>query len=88
VAVPEFTTAGQVHFHAMYSDLTRTGVVRHQLERSWRYGIAKVKMTEDALGALSYMLKYTERDSSQPILSRALRDQLRRNQSHRMLRVE
>jgi len=88
VATPEFTHAGRIHLHALFTDIPTDYAVRHVMETRWKSGMAKVKKLDDLLGALNYTLKFAELDFCQPILSRELREQLRRNQSHRMLRVE
>ena len=88
VATPELTHAGRIHLHALFAGIPDNYAVRHVMETRWKRGMAKVKKLDDVLGALRYALKFTELDSCQPILSRALREELGRNQSHRMLRVE
>ena len=92
VAVPEYTYMGRIHFHVLFLGVGhkrahRVEAERYVLERRWKHGLCKVERLYEPVGALGYALKYSEGDFSQSILSRALRDQLGRNQLDPSLRV-
>ena len=92
VAVPEYTYMGRIHFHVLFLGVGhkrahRVEAERYVLEQRWKYGHRLVERLYDPVGALGYALKYAEGHFSQPILSRALQEQLRLNQTDPSLRV-
>lgn len=92
MAVPEYTYQGWIHFHALFLGVGHKRAHRVEAERSvlvrrWKFGTCEIERLYDARGALGYALKGAEGDFSQPILSRALRQQLGRNQLSPSLRV-